>query len=334
MMKYLFIDSNVWLTLYHFPKNDLSEFSKIKSFLGTDITLILPRQVHDEIIRNRDAKIKDAIKDFKFQKISFPVFCKDYPEYDEIMDIQKELQKKFITLEQKIKSDINRRNLVADNTLKTFFHDVEIIPCDCYVEKAYRRYRIGNPPGKDNKYGDAINWECLLDKVPDGHDLYIIADDKDYKSAHESDKFNLFLELEWKEKKNANVHFYTKLVDFLNQHYKDIKLVVEEQKEELIQRLARSGSFLDTHYIVGMLFDYSEWNESQIEKLCYIAETNEQVSRILSDIDVLTFYSKLLGKLDYFKLQDSSTKRVMYNVFGDAIDQEIAEMERQKDREA
>ena len=35
-------------------------------------------------------------------------------------------------------------------------------------------FRRRNPPGKDNKYGDAINWECLLYNVPNEEDLYFI----------------------------------------------------------------------------------------------------------------------------------------------------------------
>lgn len=322
-MKYLFVDTNVWLSLYSFSKNQLSEFSKLKGLIGTDIKLLLTQQVHDEIIRNRDNKIKDALKGLEFKKISFPVFCKDYSDYSEINSLQNDLERKIISFKRKIEADISNRNLAADMTIKTFFYDVAIIPCDAYVEKASQRYLIGNPPGKDNKYGDAINWECLLDKVPNGHDLYFISDDKDYKSSQDSQRFNLFLEMEWKEKKSSNIHYYSKLVDFLNQHFDDIKLEVERQKNALINQLAHSLSFYETHIVIANLFDYLKYSKEQIEELCSIAETNEQVSRILSDYDVLTFYSKLLRGIDYFSLEDCATKRIMYSIFGDTIDQKI-----------
>ena len=32
-MKNLFIDTNIWLSLYHFTDNDLSQFAKLKSYM-------------------------------------------------------------------------------------------------------------------------------------------------------------------------------------------------------------------------------------------------------------------------------------------------------------
>lgn len=55
-MKYVFIDTNVWLSLYHFTNDDLSQFEKLKDMLGESINLIIPQQVYNEIIRNREAK--------------------------------------------------------------------------------------------------------------------------------------------------------------------------------------------------------------------------------------------------------------------------------------
>ena len=38
-MKNLFIDSNIWLSLYHFTSDDLTQFEKLKDFLDKDIKL-------------------------------------------------------------------------------------------------------------------------------------------------------------------------------------------------------------------------------------------------------------------------------------------------------
>lgn len=61
-MKNLFIDSNIWLSLYHFTSDDLTQFEKLKDFLDKDIRLWIPHQVYDEVLRNREAKIQDAFK--------------------------------------------------------------------------------------------------------------------------------------------------------------------------------------------------------------------------------------------------------------------------------
>ena len=36
-MKNLFIDSNIWLSLYHFTNDDLAQFSKLKDMVNKSI---------------------------------------------------------------------------------------------------------------------------------------------------------------------------------------------------------------------------------------------------------------------------------------------------------
>lgn len=50
-MKYVFIDTNIWLFLYHFTNDDLTQFEKLKDMLKESINLIVPKQVYDEITR-------------------------------------------------------------------------------------------------------------------------------------------------------------------------------------------------------------------------------------------------------------------------------------------
>ena len=60
-MKNLFLDSNIWLSLYHFSGDDLEQFSKLKELNGTILKIYIPEQTRNEVQRNRDAKIKDAM---------------------------------------------------------------------------------------------------------------------------------------------------------------------------------------------------------------------------------------------------------------------------------
>lgn len=210
-MKNLFIDSNIWLSLYHFTGDDLAQFEKLKELIGTDIKLYIPQQVHDEVTRNREVKLKDALKAFEISPIQYPAFCKGYEEFSPFSDDFNDIKKRFKTWRAKIETDIKNRNLPADQTIKNFFDVCDLIPCDEVVDKAYSRYKIGNPPGKDNKYGDAINWECLLNTVPDGEDLYLISSDKDYCSQLFDDMFNPFLKDEWERRKGSSIIFYSQL---------------------------------------------------------------------------------------------------------------------------
>ena len=326
-MKNLFIDTNIWLTLYHFTSDDLAKFGMLKKLIGKEIRLFVPQQVCDEIYRNREAKLKDAFKTFELKSIQYPAFCKAYDEYTSFCEEYNQLLQRYKQWKQRIDQDIQNNSLPADKMIREFFELTEIIPCSEYVNAAYMRYRVGNPPGKDNKYGDAINWECLKHTVPDGEDLYFISNDKDYRSDLSDNDFNPFLQFEWKRDKKSNIIFYTNLVSFLNTHIKELEIKIEQEKQELIEGLANSRNFITTHGLISLLSRYSTWTESQIEELCSIAEKNTQVSWLLGDSDVLSFYSDMLSKVNYYELKDCATKRVMESVFADAIaqDQEARE---------
>lgn len=122
-MKNLFIDSNIWLSLYHFTSDDLTQFEKLKDFLDKDIRLWIPHQVYDEVLRNREAKIQDAFKKFEFSKIQYPVFCRQYDEYTQFTTDYNELLKRHTAWKRKIEGDIQSVNLPADKTIKRYQRD-------------------------------------------------------------------------------------------------------------------------------------------------------------------------------------------------------------------
>lgn len=320
-MKNLFIDSNVWLSLYHFTNDDLVQFSKLKDMVNKSIRLFIPQQVYDEIARNREAKLKDALKAFDIKTFRFPAFCKGYPEFDTVKSAYNSFMNQVNTWKKTINADIETHHLPADETIMQIFETVELIPCQDYVDKAYMRYRIGNPPGKDNKYGDAINWECLLANVPNGEDLYFISADKDYCSELDDERIKDFLRLEWRRVKDSEIHYYKNLVPFLTENISDIKLETEAKKQNLIDQLSNSGSFQRTHATIAMLKMFSGWTEDQIEELCAIAEDNSQVSWILKDPDVFEFYSHVLSGKNLESLSDSATKRVFKELYSDSQDE-------------
>lgn len=319
-MKNLFIDSNIWLSLYHFTNDDLTQFSKLKTLNGKTIQLYVPQQVFDEVCRNRESKLKDALKLFELNDIKFPVFCKEYDEYDEFSKDYIELKKRLKLWKDKIGEDIHNEHLPADEIINDFFKNTKLIECESIVEKAYMRYKKGNPPGKDNKYGDAINWECLLNVIPNGEDLYLISADKDYYSALSDNKINSFLEKEWQDKKKSKIFFYNNLVSFLSEHVKEITLITENEKEELINKLKNSRSFEETHGIISRLNRYSDWTETQIEDICNAAEENLQVKWIIDDPDVYKFYNHLLADVKYENLTDCATKRIIDLIYIDIIE--------------
>lgn len=325
-MKYVFIDSNIWLSLYHFSSDDLEQFSKLQKLLGKNIHLIIPSQIIDEVYRNRDNKIKDALSRFENFNFIFPAFCKNYdayPPFRKEYELLKEKHKEWL---KTINKDIREKTLPADLVINEFFQSSSITErTDEMVRAAELRYKIGNPPGKDNKYGDAINWECLLQSVPDGTDLYFISSDKDYASVINDKQFNLFLDREWQAKKGSSIFFYKSLVSFLNEHFSEIKLQTEQAKDDLISALSTSGNFANTHLLIKQLNAYTDWSPEQKENLICAALDNSQVSWILDDEDVARFYQGLLKNLEKpsdnaIKLLDYYRKNVSQDPFQDVFD--------------
>lgn len=321
-MKHLFIDSNIWLSLYHFTNDDLTQFEKLKELIGTQITLWVPQQVYDEVLRNREAKISEAFKNFDIKQIQFPVFCQQYSEYSQFKKDFEDIVKRYKNWKKIIENDVRKQILSADRTIKMLFEATDLTECDSVVEKAYLRYRVGNPPGKDNRYGDAINWECLLKNVPDDEDLYLVSSDRDYRSAIFDDIFNPFLENEWKQKKKGNVHFYKTLVSFFRENAKDIELKTEKEKQELIDKLKHSRCFLDTHGVIALMKKYNGWTDAQVEDICTAAVRNSQVHWILADDDVYEFYTALLSDKKYSTMTECDVNRIIEEL--DSITQQKA----------
>ena len=59
----LFIDTNIFLSFFHWTSEDLEELKKLIVLMDNDeIRLFLPEQVRNEFARNRGAKIVDAMR--------------------------------------------------------------------------------------------------------------------------------------------------------------------------------------------------------------------------------------------------------------------------------
>lgn len=307
----LFIDSNIWLSMYHFSNDDLREFGKLKQHLGRGIKLYFTQQVWDEFLRNREIKLQDTLKKFQLEKMQYPVFSKECPEYEAFNQSYKQVYNNFLAWKKSIMEQIEQRSLPADVIIREIVDLSERIDSNSFVEQAQLRYRKGNPPGKNDSYGDAINWECLLDKIPEGEDLYFISADKDYRSVLFDEKLHPFLAIEWEKKKRSKIHFYTSLTAFFRENISDIQLSMETEKQKLIDQLSDSTCFVTTHGVVAMMNRFSGWNEAQIEEICSAAESNFQVNWILLDDDIQGFFCKLLSDVEYTKLSDCATKRII-----------------------
>jgi hypothetical protein len=260
------------------------------------ITLVLTEQIEDEFNRNRSAKIADAMKKLQEArfKIAFPAFAKDYPGYDELRTLLDKAGKRHAELVETITKDAIKGDLKADALVVDLFQKATmLVVSDEIYLGALRRVRRGNPPGKENSLGDAINWECLLAEIDDGTDVHLVSEDKDYRSQL-SAEFSEFLDYEWDKRKKSKIFFYTKISDFFKTNFPNIKIASEVERDLLVEDLRNTGSFVSTHLVVAKLLKQTDFSPLQIEELVQIARSNSQVGWIMGDPDVHDFYASLL----------------------------------------
>lgn len=283
----LYIDTNIFLTFYHLTKDDLDELKKLAILLEDDqINLFLPEQTRNEFVRNRDKKIVEAINSLKEQKISsqFPTISKGYPEYLLLYQAYKEFEKQKNKIITQIKEGAKNFSLNADIVTQRIFRSAKKHKnTPSLVDKAKQRYDLGNPPGKGNSYGDAINWESLLENVPDEEDLHLVSEDGDYTSLLDKSELNLFLKDEWELNKKSNIYYYKSLSEFFKAKFPAIELSDQLEKELAIKKLADAGSFSSAKSRLRKLKGYSDFSDQQLNDILEIATTNNQLYLISSD---------------------------------------------------
>jgi len=293
----LFIDTNIYLTFYHYSSDDLEELKKLAVAIKSgEITLYSTQQIQDEFKRNRESKIADALKRFNEQKLGtqFPQICKDYEEYKALRDAVSAYDQYKERILEKLLTAVKANSLGADKIIlelfaktKTFEHD------DSIFEIAKKRMERGNPPGKDGSLGDAINWETLLRKMPK-EELSLITDDKDYISQVDDTRLSEFLSNEWEKLKGTKIFLYRKLSEFFRHKFPKIKLASEMEKELAISQLARAGNFQRTHSVVANLLSFTDFTNDELNAIVDAAISNDQVYRIAEDADVSLFMQSVV----------------------------------------
>ena len=297
-MKNIFLDSNIWLSVYTFSSDDLNQFMKLSDLIGTDVNILLPEQVRNEVWRNRENKIKEAMSKFENWKLEIPNIVKGYSQYKDFQKSVNDLLRFHRDFVQQINKDIISNNLHADHAISGLFEKcTKLTRTPEIVKASVLRYEMGNPPGKDRKYGDAINWLSLLSHVSKGEDLFFIGADSDFQSVLDKNRFNQFLLDEWKMQKNSELFFFKSLTEFFNTHLQAIQLknelIADRQKDTLINLLENSGSYAQTHHIVGQLSVFKTWTDNQIRRILDAVENNSQVGAVSSDYDVEEFLNSL-----------------------------------------
>lgn len=289
----LFIDTNIYLNFYHFANDDLEELKKLTVVIDKKkITLFTTEQAISEFKRNRDNKIADALKRFSEQKSpnQFPQICKEYGEFKNLEKGLKTYELAKSKIMSSLKEDIEKRTLGADIIIGELFRRATVIPLkEPYYQEALKRHNLGNPPGKNDSMGDAVNWTCLLAEAPSQEKMYLISDDKDYFSVLTDKKSCQFLVDEWAERKSSQIVFHRSLSDFFREKFPDIKLASELEKEIAINNFMNSNCFNDTDKAIRDLEKYDEFTPSEVNQILTASINNNQIYWIKEKSNVRSF---------------------------------------------
>ncbi len=293
---HVFVDTNILLSFYHYSSDELDALNDVfTDHEHGSATVYVTEQVKDEFVRNRDGKLKDALKKFNDSKFhpQFPSFMKGYEEYERLREIAAEAKELHKSILKKVNESIEKEGLPADKLIAKIFKDSRSTKVTTKrMDAANARLARGNPPGKKGSLGDAINWEILLEKAPNNNDIHIISADGDYYSALDEHKPSAFIVKEWKRKKKGNVYVYRTLSEFTKEHFDGIAFSYDKDKQELIEQLASSGNFARTHDLIEKLDKYSYFSLKEVVEILDAAESNDQFGWIVTDYDVSDFLNQ------------------------------------------
>lgn len=297
-MLHVFIDTNVFLSLYAYTDDNIEELKKILALIQKkELKLYISVVVNQEFYRNRDKKIFESLGNLErfSTSLSIPRFVEHHDEAKDLRNLLKEVEAKRKVLVSKAKQEIISHSLAADKLFLELRSSEQLASISDEIDKAARlRMERGNPPGKDGSLGDRINWEFLLNKVPDGEDIHILSRDKDYSSPFGENIPNSFLFGEWATLKKGKLHLYSGMKTFFAEHFPEIFLASDTEKIIAIKRLNNSKSFKETHEAISVLHPLiSDFSKDEAKSIFQAIFNNPEIYSISSDEDVSSFYDDM-----------------------------------------
>lgn len=248
----LFIDTNILLDFYRERKSDVSmEF--LKQIEACKDRLILSSQIEMEYKKNRQAVILDSLGKFgtpDWGKLTTPALVSEKKAVEMIKKSQDEIKKQQKVISEKIQR-ILEKPATQDEVYKVlnrvFGHSSEYnLNRDSnrrfgIRRLARKRFCLGYPPKKkaDNSFGDAINWEWIVQCAIDSRkDIVIVSRDGDYGVTYK-DKWYLndWLLQEFKQRvsQKRKILLTGKLSEALKIVHATVTAEMEEAEKSLIK---------------------------------------------------------------------------------------------------
>ena len=221
----------------------------LKSLEKNEIELLLPQQVEDEFIRNKNSVVNNEIilqKKKIIKKINLPPLLREKKNVERIDKLRGSLLKEHSLLIEKYRvRAISPRSRINVLIKKIFLCGKRLHDNEEIIERAYSRYYKGNPPRKnDGSLGDAIIWEHLLENVSKAP-IYIITNDNDWCDPLKEREVNEYLKKEWMGNGGKTIVHYRTLGSFAKEHVSGFKKkpVKKEVLEEEI-KLTGNGTVM------------------------------------------------------------------------------------------
>jgi len=294
---HLFLDTNIYLAFYKLSGDDLEELRKLAVTVRSGRTVLyLTDQVQDEFRRNRAGTISESLKVVEAGHLptSYPRLFANLEGYTGLRATLDLFERQRHDLLEAAREAALGQTLHADGLIQELFETARRLALSDEVwSAAQSRYQRGNPPGKKDSIGDAINWESLLAEVPDDEGLVLVTADKDYASKLDESVLDEYLSAEWSERKHSTVSVQTSLTALFREHYPDIRLAADLEKEVAIDALLTSSNFRSTHRAIQTLGTYVDFTPEQAVTMLEATSTNSQVRQILQDDDVRAFFTDL-----------------------------------------
>jgi predicted metal-dependent hydrolase len=248
----LFIDTNILLDFYRERKSDVG-MKFLEQMEACRDRLILGSQVEMEYKKIRQIVILETLGRFgtpDWGKLSAPALVSEIQASKMIKKKQKEITQQQKKLAEKIQS-ILKNPAVHDEVYKVlqriFKHkspynlDREDKRRFAIRRLARKRFFLGYPPRKknDTSYGDAINWEWIIDcATQSGKDIVIVSRDGDYGITYQnSSHLNDWLYQEFKQRvsQKRKIILTASLAEGLKIVHAKVTKEMEEEEERIMK---------------------------------------------------------------------------------------------------
>jgi hypothetical protein len=249
IQKLLFVDTNIWLDFYR-AQNEayIGLLDKVETLSSK---IIVTHQLETEFKKNRQQVILKSVKllqDYipkKVPSVGVLAQAKQFKmvgkEVDSVRSRIKKLQTNLILMIEKL----TQKDKVFQATNRIFHRSDALVLTrekkddekrKQVRERAERRFMHGCPPRKENdtSYGDALNWEWMVDcAISKNAELVIVSRDADYGAIYDGKSYindHLWHEFASRVSQKRELLLYTKLSDALK-HF-NVTVTQEQVKAE------------------------------------------------------------------------------------------------------